>query len=221
MLVINIQRGQFTNVCAIYKLYFENDSRFYIGSTNDLQERLQAHNRAILKQKHFNKYFQRLCLKLGVENLKFELLIKCPQDYLLKAEQWFINKLKPELNLAKTVGRPPANRKRGYKMSEEAKQNISKARTGQKVDRSNYTHSQETLNKMSKALTGRTMSDETKQKMKEAKANGGKHSKLTIEQVREIKSLVGTKTDKVISELFNCSRATINQIKNNKIWKEI
>ena len=140
---------------------------------------------------------------------------------MLKAEQWFINKLKPELNLAKTVGRPPANRKRGYKMSEEAKQNISKARTGQKVDRSNYTHSQETLNKMSKALTGRTMSDETKQKMKEAKANGGKYSKLTIEQVREIKSLVGTKTDKVISELFNCSRATINQIKNNKIWKEI
>ncbi len=99
--------------------------------------------------------------------------------------------------------------------------NISKARTGQKVDRSNYTHSQETLEKMSKALIGRIVSDETKQKMKDAKVNGGKYSKLTVEQVREIKSLVGSKTDKEIAELFSCSRATINQIKNNKIWKEV
>ena len=39
-------------------------------------------------------------------------------------------------------------------------------------------------------------------------------------QVKEIKSLVGSKTDKKIAELFSCSRATVNQIKNNKIWKE-
>ena len=57
--------------------------------------------------------------------------------------------------------------------------------------------------------------------MREAKANGGKYSKLTVERVKEIKLLVGTKTDKEISELFACSRATINQIKNNKIWKEV
>ena len=50
MLVTNIQRGQFTNICGIYKLYFDNDNRFYIGSTNDLQERLQAHTRAIINK---------------------------------------------------------------------------------------------------------------------------------------------------------------------------
>ena len=221
MLLTNIQRGQFTNICGIYKLYFDNDNRFYIGSTNDLQERLQAHTRAINKQKHFNMYFQRLCLKLGIENLRYEILAKCPQEYLLKMEQWFIDKLKPELNLAKTVGRPPTNRKRGYKMSEEAKQNISKAKTGQKIDRSNYTHSEETLNKISQSLKGRVITEEWRQKMRDAKTNGGKYSKLNTEQVKEIKSLVGTKTDKEISELFNCSRATINQIKNNKIWKEV
>ena len=221
MLVNSIKRGQYTNVCGIYKLYFDNDDRFYIGSTNDLQERLQAHVRAVNKQKHFNKYFQRLCLKLGIENIKYEILAKCPQEYLLKMEQWFIDKLKPELNLAEKVGRPPVNRKRGYKMSEEAKQNISKAKTGKKVDRSNYTHSEETLNRISQSLKGRVITEEWKQKMREAKSNGGKYSKLTIEQVKEIKLLVGTKTDKEISELFNCSRATINQIKNNKIWKEV
>ena len=221
MFIKDIQRGQYTNVCGIYKLYFDNDSRFYIGSTNDLQERLQAHTRAVNKQKHFNIYFQRLCLKLGIENLKYEILAKCPQEYLLKMEQWFVDKLKPELNLAETVGRPPINRKRGYKMSEEAKQNISKAKTGRKVDRSNYTHSEETLNKISQSLKGRVITEEWKQKMREAKANGGKYSKLTVERVKEIKLLVGTKTDKEISELFACSRATVNQIKNNKIWKEV
>lgn len=40
------------------------------------------------------------------------------------------------------------------------------------------------------------MTDEWRQKMKESKANGGKYSKLTLEQVKEIKSLVGSKTDK-------------------------
>jgi DNA invertase Pin-like site-specific DNA recombinase len=74
---------------------------------------------------------------------------------------------------------------------------------------------------MSKALTGRIVSDETKQKMKESKSNGGKYSKLTVGQVKKIKSLVGSKTDKEIAELFSCSRATINKIKNNKIWKEV
>ena len=54
-----------------------------------------------------------------------------------------------------------------------------------------------------------------------SQALGGKYSKLTVEQVKEIKLLVGTKTDKEISEIFNCSRVTINQIKNNKIWKEV
>ena len=221
MLVSNIKRGQYSNVCGVYKLYFDNDNRFYIGSTNNLQERLQAHTRAINKQKHFNKYFQRLCFKLGVENLRFEILIKCPQEYLLKAEQWFVDKLKPELNLAEIVGRPPKNRKRGYKMSEEAKLNISKAKSGQKIDRSNYKHTKETLDKISNSLKGRIITDEWKQKMREAKANGGKYSKLTIEQVKEIKTLVWNKTDKEIAELYNCSRATINQIKNNKIWKEV
>ncbi len=202
-------------------MYFNNDDRFYIGSTNNLQERLQAHIRAVNKQKHFNRYFQRLCLKIGIENLKYEILAKCPQEYLLKMEQWFINKLKPELNLAETVGRPPANRKRGYKMSEEAKQNISKAKTGQRIDSSNYIHSEETLNKISQSLKGRIITEEWKRKMKEAKANGGKYSKLTIEQVKKIKLLIGAQTDKEISEIFNCSRATVNQIKNNKIWKEV
>ena len=206
---------------GIYKLYFEDSCKFYIGSSKNISKRFNEHKNRIIQNKHSNKYLQNLCLKLGVDKLKYEILANCPLEYLLKMEQWFINNLKPELNLAEIVGRPPANRKRGYKMSEEAKQNISKARTGQKIDRSNYVHSEETLNKISQSLKGRIITEEWKQKMREAKAKGGKYSKLTVEQVKEIKSLVGTKTDKEISQLFNCSRATVNQIKNNKIWKEV
>lgn len=206
---------------GIYKLYFEDSCKFYIGSSKNISKRFNEHKNRIIQNKHSNKYLQNLCLKLGVDKLKYKILANCPSEYLLKMEQWFINNLKPELNLAEIVGRPPANRKRGYKMSEKAKQNISKARTGQKIDRSNYVHSEETLNKISQSLKGRIITEEWKQKMREAKAKGGKYSKLTVEQVKEIKSLVRTKTDKEISQLFNCSRATVNQIKNNKIWKEV
>jgi len=208
-------------ISGIYKLYFEDSCKFYIGSSKNINKRFSEHKNTIINNKHSNKYLQRLCLKTGVDKLKCKILATCPVEYLLKMEQWFIDNLNPELNLAKIVGRPPANRKRGYKMSEETKQNISKARTGQKIDRSNYAHSEETLNKISQSLKGRIITEEWKQKMREAKANGGKYSKLTIEQVKEIKLLVGTRTDKEISDIFNCSRATINQIKNNKIWKEV
>lgn len=221
MLVNTVKKAEYKDVAAVYKLYFKNDNRFYIGSTNNLQERLQAHCRAIAKQKHFNIYFQRLCIKRGLDNLEFEILAKSPEEYLIKMEQWFINNLKPELNLAEIAGRPPKNRKKGYKTTEETKLKISKSKVGKTVDRNGYKHSKETLEKMSKSLKGRVFSEEWRENMRNAKQNGGKYSKLNIEQVKEIKKLVGTKFDKDIALLFNCSRATINQIKNNKIWKEV
>lgn len=206
---------------GVYGIFSKVDDRVYIGSATNFDSRKKTHFDKLKSNVHVNKPLQNFVNKYSIKNVEFRILAKCPSEYLLKMEQWFINNLKPELNLAEIVGRPPANRKRGYKMSEEAKQNISKARTGQKIDRSNYVHSEETLNKISQSLKGRIITEEWKQKMREAKAKGGKYSKLTVEQVKEIKSLVGTKTDKEISQLFNCSRATVNQIKNNKIWKEV
>ena len=204
---------------GVYIISYNNKN--YVGSSSNLKKRIREHFNCLKRNAHPNSRLQRAYNKYGVDVFLYKIVATCPSEYLLKLEQWFINNLKPELNLAEIVGRPPANRKRGYKMSEEAKQNISKARTGQKIDRSNYVHSEETLNKISQSLKGRVITEAWKQKMREAKANGGKYSKLNVEQVKEIKLLVGTKTDKEISEIFNCSRATINQIKNNKIWKEI
>jgi group I intron endonuclease len=221
MRLIDINRSEYTGLSGIYKLYFDIDNRFYIGSTNDLQERLLTHKRAIEQEKHYNKYLQRLTSKIGIENLKYEVLLYCGEDSLIKNEQYLIDTLKPELNLCEIAGRPPKNRKRGYKMTEEAKKNISNAKTGKKIDRSNYKHSEETLYKMSQSLIGRVVSDETKQKMKDSKKNGGKYSKLNKEQVKEIKLLVNTMFDKEIALMYDVSKATINQIKNNKIWKEV
>ena len=221
MFVKDITRSQYTNVSAIYKLYFNNDDRFYIGSTNNLQERLQAHVRAIDKRKHFNRYLQRLCLKLGVENLKYEIITKCTEDKLLELEQYYIDNLKPELNLCDIAGRPPKNRRKGYKMSEEVKRNISNSKKGKKSNRNGYKHSKETLQKISNKLKGRIVSEETKQKIQLTRDSGRKYSKLTKEQVIEIRKIVFTMFDKDIAVLYNVSRATINQIKNNKIWKNI
>ena len=98
MLIKDIKRSQYTGISGIYKLYFDKDNRFYIGSSNNLQERLQAHIRAINKKNHFNIYFQRLCLKLGLNNLRYEILQECNEEDLLKLEQECIDSLKPEMN---------------------------------------------------------------------------------------------------------------------------
>ena len=44
------------------------------------------------------------------------------------------------------------------------------------------------------------------------------NSKLTYENIKEIRSLINSKTIKEISEKFNVSRSHISNIKNNKVW---
>ena len=69
---------------GIYKLYFKDSCKFYIGSSKNIIKRFSEHKNRIIQNKHSNKYLQNLCLKLGVDKLKYEILANCPSEYLLK-----------------------------------------------------------------------------------------------------------------------------------------
>jgi group I intron endonuclease len=108
-----------SNISGIYKITNIINNKFYIGSTYCFLARKNHHFNRLFHNKHPNKYLQMSYNKYGINNFKFEIIAKCPKEYNLKLEQWFIDNMKPNYNLQKTAGS-----NLGIKFSEEHKVKI-------------------------------------------------------------------------------------------------
>lgn len=84
---------------GIYKISFKENDSFYIGSTVGFKRRERDHLRSLSRNKHKNIIIQNAYNKYGKDSFKFEILAKCPPEYRVKLEQWFIDKLKPSYNI--------------------------------------------------------------------------------------------------------------------------
>lgn len=79
------------------------DDRVYIGSTNNFRQRYNDHLNNFKNKAHVNKYMQNFVNKYGVENLVFEMLCVCENDFLRYNEKMLIEQIKPVFNLKKLV----------------------------------------------------------------------------------------------------------------------
>lgn len=86
---------------GIYKIENLINGKIYIGSSVDLLGRKNAHFSQLNRNIHGNKKLQNSFNKYGKDNFNFKILVKCPPEYRLKLEQWFIDNLKPWFNLYK------------------------------------------------------------------------------------------------------------------------
>ena len=121
---------------GIYKLNI--NGRFYIGSAVDLEKRLREHLYSLTKNNHTNIHVQRAFNKYGEINfniLEFEAIGK-----LINREQYYIDVLKPTLNISLTAGS-----QLGFKHSEETKTKMSKTRLGKKHSEERKTNRSEML----------------------------------------------------------------------------
>ena len=124
---------------GIYKLNINN--RIYIGSAINLPKRLQQHYNDLCKNRHHNIHLQRAFNKYKI--LSFEILeIIIDKKELIKKEQYYIDTLKPTLNIA-----PMAGSQLGFKHSKKTKERLSVIQKGKFV-------SLETRKKMSIAKKG-------------------------------------------------------------------
>lgn len=187
---------------GIYRLKSIVDNRSYIGSAVDFNKRKNLHYHTLRNNKHKNRYLQSFYNKYGEENLVFEILIRCPKEYLIKAEQWFIDNTNDLINLCKTAYSPL-----GVKRTEEYKEKMRVSKTGQlhsketreKMSLSHKKHSTDFLNRVLPLLTG----------------ENHPKSKLSSEDVIRIKELLNT-TNLTMIEIgnkFNISKSCINNIK--------
>lgn len=111
-----------TKRAGIYKITNTITQDFYIGSAVNFKKRFQIHLSYLRKNKHHSRYLQNSFNKYGESIFIFEELVVCPQEYLLKLEQWFLDSLNPIYNICKVAGSWL-----GQKHSEESKANMKKA----------------------------------------------------------------------------------------------
>lgn len=94
------------NVSGIYCIKNKINNYKYIGSSNNILRRLKEHRSRILNNSHCNDYLSRSVLKYEFKNFEVDILAKCPLNYLINLEQWFINNLNPEYNISLSANIP-------------------------------------------------------------------------------------------------------------------
>lgn len=158
---------------GIYQIVNLVNGKRYIGSSVDIKNRLNEHNRRLNKNCHHCDYLQRSYNRHGKDNFKFEILLYCSREDLLFYEQRTIDayNFEDELyNLAPKAGNTVGVRRRpesiakqkkamkGRKFSEEHKRNISIALT-------NKPKSPEHVKKMADSRRGKPLSNEHRLKI--------------------------------------------------------
>ena len=184
---------------VIYKITNILTDDFYIGSSTNLYKRYYTHIYHMRKQKNTCIKLNRAVKKYGEENFKFEIISKCPIEYVLKMEQWFISNLKPSYNIALIAGS-----NFGIKRSEEVKLEKSKSQKNKWADPEYRKYHVEKL-----ALNWK---------------KGSKHhsAKVNEEMVISIKRLLSRSISSVeISKELDISLSIIKDIKRNKTWKHV
>lgn len=231
---------EWKKVSGIYCLKI--NKRKYVGSAVDLYGRVHQHKSNILRGTHVNNFVERSANKYKV--VEVGILEICEKEELIEREQFYIDTLKPKMNLRKK-----AHSNLGMRESEETRRKKSKA---MKKWHREVGFSKETLRKMSKvakgrkphkntiegakrARTGRPLSEETKAKLSKAAKKSRKksknydfrgeknpQSKLKDSQVEEIlKRLEDRETGVKIAKDFGVSKYCISLIKTGKSYKHI
>lgn len=113
---------------GIYRIRNTTNDDCYIGSSYDLSRRNKDHWRLLKKGNSHNILLQRAWNKYGENSFVFEILAKCPKEYLFKLEQWFVDTIDPKYNVCKEdVSVPIGLRHYGYSEREQYKE-IAKER---------------------------------------------------------------------------------------------
>jgi group I intron endonuclease len=85
------------NKSGIYLLQIGN--RYYVGSSVSIGNRLATHRSRLKRNKHENIIMINCFNKYGEEQSHFKVLEECDISILLEREKFYIDTLKPELNI--------------------------------------------------------------------------------------------------------------------------
>lgn len=165
---------------GIYQIKNQMNGKRYIGSAVNLRRRWSQHLSALRYNIHWNPPLQAAFNKYGEAMFAFaalEHIEDCKQ--LILREQYYLDTLNPEYNIAKTAGSPL-----GCRRSPETRRKISEVQKGEGHRNYGKHLSEQTRARISQAMMGRPISREHRRKLSEA--NKGKHhTEDTKQKMRE------------------------------------
>lgn len=100
---------------GIYQILNIVNNKYYIGSSLDVFKRFRTHKRNLKLNKHHNRHLQRSWKKYGESAFEFIVIQSCDKIERLNLEQYYLNTLKPEYNIAISAASPMENRKHSIK----------------------------------------------------------------------------------------------------------
>ena len=208
---------------GVYGIFSKIDDRVYIGSATNFDLRKKTHFDKLKSNVNVNKPLQNFVNKKKKKNVEFKVLAKCPSEYCIKLEQFFLDSFENKFNI-----RLVAESNFGLKASDETKQKMSKVRKGKAIRGYGFIVTEETKSKMSEAGKNKVFTDEHKQNLKLAaqkrskelsqkyKGNNNPSAKLNWDKVDYIRT--SEKSVKDLALELSVSITTIYKIKNNQIW---
>ena len=116
--------------CGVYRIENLLDGKLYIGSSINVEARFRKHLATLNRGEHQNAHLQRAFDRDGVDSFCLELVESCTADDLEAREQFYIDKYRvPELgyNIA-----PRAYSNKGVRHTEEEIEKMREASTGRK-----------------------------------------------------------------------------------------
>ncbi len=161
------------HTAGVYAINFDQDGRFYVGSTKDLYIRWRDHKSALRGNYHYNPHLQRIANKYGLDALEFVVLEHTSEETRVEREQWYMDNWLPALNGARMANggfagpHTPETRAKmseshmGMALSEETKAKLSADRMGHSWNRG-IPKSAEGRRNMSEAQRGKPHSEERK-----------------------------------------------------------
>jgi predicted RNA binding protein YcfA (HicA-like mRNA interferase family) len=108
---------------GVYRITNTQNGKFYIGSTKNLYRRWNSHKCLLNKAQKGNSKLKAAWRKYGATSFVFEVIAKCPEEYLIKLEQWFIDNLNPHYNTRQEA----CASNRGIKHTSETLKKVSEA----------------------------------------------------------------------------------------------
>lgn len=126
---------------GVYILYNIFTGRKYVGSSRNLPHRKSCHFHGIRRGRHENYKIQNEFNEYGEEGFRWEVLEYTSPDDLVEREQFWLDSIKPELNIllkadnhqctqtdkSKLARQSQAEKMRGRKASDETKRKMSQS----------------------------------------------------------------------------------------------
>ena len=91
--------------CGVYKIQsISNPDLCYIGSSVNMDSRINLHLSNLKNKIHHNKNLQDHFNKYGKNDLQFSVLLECNKENLIETEQFFLDAYDPRFNIYKKAG---------------------------------------------------------------------------------------------------------------------